>query len=38
MKAGSVVFETVRWAGVAYLVFMGSSMIRDAGRGYRSMT
>lgn len=31
MQAGSVVFEVVRWAGVAYLVFMGVSMIRDAG-------
>ncbi len=31
MQAGSVVFETVRWVGVAYLVFMGVSMIRDAG-------
>lgn len=31
MQAGSIVFEAVRWAGVAYLVFMGFSMIRDAG-------
>jgi threonine/homoserine/homoserine lactone efflux protein len=31
MQAGSVVFEVVRWAGVAYLVFMGFSMIREAG-------
>ena len=31
MQAGSVVFEVVRYAGVAYLVFMGVSMIRDAG-------
>lgn len=31
MQAGSVVFEAVRWAGVAYLVFMGISMIRDVG-------
>ncbi len=31
MQVGSVVFEAVRWAGVAYLVFMGMSMIRDAG-------
>jgi len=31
MQAGLVVFEVVRWAGVAYLVFMGFSMIRDAG-------
>lgn len=31
MQAGSVVFEVVRWAGVAYLVFMGASMIRNAG-------
>jgi threonine/homoserine/homoserine lactone efflux protein len=32
MQAGSAVFEVVRWAGVCYLVFMGISMIRDAGR------
>jgi threonine/homoserine/homoserine lactone efflux protein len=31
MQAGSAVFEAVRWAGVAYLVFVGISMIRDAG-------
>ena len=31
MQARSVVFEAVRWAGVAYLIFMGISMIRDAG-------
>lgn len=31
MEAGSVAFEVVRWAGVAYLVFMGVSMIREAG-------
>jgi threonine/homoserine/homoserine lactone efflux protein len=31
MQAGSAVFEVVRWAGVAYLVFMGVSMIRSAG-------
>jgi threonine/homoserine/homoserine lactone efflux protein len=31
LQAGSVVFEVVRYAGVAYLVFMGVSMIRDAG-------
>jgi threonine/homoserine/homoserine lactone efflux protein len=31
MQAGSVVFEATRWAGVAYLVFMGVSMIRDVG-------
>ena len=31
MQAGSVVFEAVRWVGVAYLVFMGFSMIREAG-------
>lgn len=31
MQAGSAVFEVVRWAGVAYLVFMGVSMIREAG-------
>jgi threonine/homoserine/homoserine lactone efflux protein len=31
MQAGSMVFEVVRTAGVIYLVFMGFSMIRDAG-------
>ncbi len=31
MQAGSVVFEAVRWAGVAYLIFMGVSMICHAG-------
>jgi threonine/homoserine/homoserine lactone efflux protein len=31
MQAGSVVFEVVRWAGVAYLIFMGVSMIREGG-------
>jgi threonine/homoserine/homoserine lactone efflux protein len=31
MQAGSVAFEVVRWVGVAYLVFMGASMIREAG-------
>lgn len=31
MQAGSAVFEVVRWAGVAYLVFMGYAMIREAG-------
>lgn len=31
MQAGSAVFEIVRWAGVAYLVFIGATMIRDAG-------
>ena len=31
MQAGSTAFEVVRWAGVAYLVFMGVSMIREAG-------
>lgn len=31
MQAGSVVFEAVRWAGVVYLVFMGVSMVREAG-------
>lgn len=31
MQAGSAVFEAVRWAGVVYLVFMGFSMIREAG-------
>ena len=32
MQAGSVVFEAVRWAGVAYLTFMCTSMIGDAGK------
>jgi len=31
MQAGSVVFEAVRWAGVVYLVFVGVSMVRNAG-------
>jgi threonine/homoserine/homoserine lactone efflux protein len=31
MQAGSAVFEVVRWAGVAYLLFMGVTMIREAG-------
>jgi threonine/homoserine/homoserine lactone efflux protein len=31
MQAGSVVFAVVRYAGVVYLVFMGFSMIRNAG-------
>lgn len=31
MQAGATVFEVVRWAGVAYLVYMGVSMIRDGG-------
>lgn len=31
MQAGSAVFEIVRWAGVCYLVFMGFSIIREAG-------
>ena len=31
MQAGSTAFEVVRWAGVAYLVFMGVSMVREAG-------
>lgn len=31
LQAGSVVFEVVRYAGVVYLVFMGVSMIRNAG-------
>ena len=32
MQAGAVAFEVVRWTGVAYLVFMGVSMIRDGGQ------
>lgn len=31
MQAGAVVFEVVRWAGVAYLIFIGVLMIRNAG-------
>jgi threonine/homoserine/homoserine lactone efflux protein len=31
MQAGAVAFETVRWVGVAYLLFMGVSMIRARG-------
>ncbi len=29
MQAGSAVFEVVRCTGVAYLIFMGASMIRE---------
>ncbi len=31
MQAGAAAFEIVRWVGVAYLAFMGLSMIRDGG-------
>jgi threonine/homoserine/homoserine lactone efflux protein len=31
MQAGAVAFETIRWVGVAYLLFMGVSMIRAGG-------
>ena len=31
MQAGSVVFEVVRWAGVAYLVYLGVSIILAGG-------
>lgn len=31
MQAGAAAFEVVRWAGVAYLVFMGLSMMRSGG-------
>lgn len=31
MQAGAVAFEVVRYAGVAYLVYMGISMLRDGG-------
>ncbi len=35
MQAGSVVFEAVRWAGVAYLIFMGASIILREGGALR---
>jgi threonine/homoserine/homoserine lactone efflux protein len=31
MQAGAIAFEAVRWAGVAYLVYMGVLMIRAGG-------
>jgi threonine/homoserine/homoserine lactone efflux protein len=31
MQAGAVAFEAVRWVGVAYLIFMGASMLRGGG-------
>jgi threonine/homoserine/homoserine lactone efflux protein len=31
MQTGATVFEVVRWAGVAYLVFIGLSMFREGG-------
>lgn len=31
MQAGAIAFEVVRWLGVAYLLFMGVTMIRDGG-------
>jgi threonine/homoserine/homoserine lactone efflux protein len=31
LQAGAAAFEVVRWAGVAYLLFMGISMIREGG-------
>ena len=31
MQVGAAAFQVVRWAGVAYLVFMGVSMIRSGG-------
>jgi len=31
MQTGATVFEAVRWAGVAYLVFIGLSMFRGGG-------
>ncbi len=32
MQAGAAAFEVVRWVGVAYLAYMGVSMIRNGGR------
>lgn len=32
MQSGAIAFEVVRWAGVAHLLFMGISMIRDGGQ------
>jgi threonine/homoserine/homoserine lactone efflux protein len=31
MQAGAAAFEAVRWVGVAYLLFMGVSMLREGG-------
>jgi len=31
MQAGAVAFEVLRYAGVAYLIYMGASMLRDGG-------
>src|SRR5215210_4202399 len=31
MQTGTTVFEAVRWAGVAYLLFIGLSMFREGG-------
>jgi threonine/homoserine/homoserine lactone efflux protein len=31
MQAGAAAFEVVRWLGVAYLVYMGVSLLRDRG-------
>jgi threonine/homoserine/homoserine lactone efflux protein len=31
MQTGAIAFEMVRWVGVAYLIFMGVSMLRDGG-------
>jgi threonine/homoserine/homoserine lactone efflux protein len=31
MQTGATVFEAVRWAGVAYLLFIGLSMFREGG-------
>ncbi|MEV5610933.1 LysE family translocator [Streptomyces sp. NPDC052225] len=36
LTASHVAYETVRWAGAAYLVWMGARMLRDTFRGTRA--